>query len=353
MNFLFLFALVVFILSICTISEEIKCNQSNCDLPPIFNCKTPGHFALTFDDGPTEYTDEILNILKEHRVIATFFVLGVQLEKNELKSKLVRTFEEGHTIASHSYSHPKFLERNDQQIVEEIKKTENLIFDIIGKRPAFFRFPYLSMDQRVQRIVASLGYQNIHVSVDSFDWREKSGNSDMIRWNIINGVKNSDPTKNSFISLQHETTLPRLAKLPDIIRFIREKKYKFVNMETCLGVSSGYQIDKLKLKNDEKKDNINNNIKSNTNATSIDTSSSILSSTLSSRPLGKNNNSSSNGNNAAVISNVTGSVGTFNKYSLSIGLDVIGAGTSFNNYNNAESYHQFINKSSILKLFQK
>lgn len=214
---------------------EIDCGR--CNLQPIHTCIEPGKFALTFDDGPTDNTSEILDILKSENVKATFFVLGRQAANPKYAPILKRACDEGHTIGSHSFSHPNFLELSDSQIIEEIKKTEDSIYKTLGKRPKLFRFPYLYMNPHVESIIQSLGYMNIHISIDSFDWREKSINPTRIRRNILDVVEKSNFKMDSFISLQHDTTLPKLSKIKDTVGAIRSKGFELVNIQDCLGLN--------------------------------------------------------------------------------------------------------------------
>lgn len=81
--------------------------------------------ALTFDDGPTEYTNEVLDILKEKNVPATFFVIGSELEKRPAIGE--RIVSDGHQIANHSYSHQRFLLKPQSFIDTEIQATSRLI----------------------------------------------------------------------------------------------------------------------------------------------------------------------------------------------------------------------------------
>lgn len=94
--------------------------------------------ALTFDDGPTPYTIEILNLLRAYQVKATFFCIGKQmLDYPEIVDQLI---VEGHTLGNHTFTHSQvFGFLNERQVVEELKKTDKIIRDKLGKSPKFFR----------------------------------------------------------------------------------------------------------------------------------------------------------------------------------------------------------------------
>ncbi len=96
---------------------------------------------LTFDDGPTEgVTDKVLDLLKIYQAKATFFCVGQQIEKNpELFKRIVN---EGHTIGNHTYSHPHGWYYPPNLYLQEIEKTSQIIQNLVGFRPIYFRPPY-------------------------------------------------------------------------------------------------------------------------------------------------------------------------------------------------------------------
>lgn len=111
--------------------------------PVIYQGETDGagHVALTFDDGPTpESTPQILDILKKQDVRCAFFVIGERAEKYP---DLIRRMDaEGHLVCNHSYHHAPFATmRGTRYWLEELRRTDDVIENIIGKRPALFRPP--------------------------------------------------------------------------------------------------------------------------------------------------------------------------------------------------------------------
>lgn len=95
--------------------------------------------ALTFDDAPTEYTDEVLDILKEQNVKATFYMIGQNIEKYPVQAKRIQT--EGHDLGNHSYSHKRFLLKSLSFIDEEIQKTNNILRGLGYSKEITFRPP--------------------------------------------------------------------------------------------------------------------------------------------------------------------------------------------------------------------
>ncbi|MGO4370469.1 polysaccharide deacetylase family protein [Paenibacillus sp. MCAF20] len=97
--------------------------------------------ALTFDDGPDKrYTPAILDILKEKGVKATFFVVGLQVNKSP--EVLERIVKEGHEIGNHTYNHKDLSKLGKDTILKEINDSDKLIKDAVGFTPVLFRAPY-------------------------------------------------------------------------------------------------------------------------------------------------------------------------------------------------------------------
>lgn len=112
--------------------------------------------ALTFDDGPGPWTDEVLAVLAAERVKATFFVTGTQARQHE--GLLRRIVEAGHVVGGHSYSHLDMRRASRWRNVLEVVGTELIIEGIIGLEPTLFRPPYGAEDERVLGIVRAQGY---------------------------------------------------------------------------------------------------------------------------------------------------------------------------------------------------
>ncbi len=126
--------------------------------------------ALTFDDGPAErFTDQILDILRERNVKATFFVCGEHVERNP---EIVRRIHaEGHTLGNHTYSHPFPYFRSRAFFAREIDRTQEAIEKVVGCRPTFFRPPY---GARWPGLCSVLGKRNLRLvnwSDTGYDWK--------------------------------------------------------------------------------------------------------------------------------------------------------------------------------------
>ncbi len=96
--------------------------------------------ALTFDDAPTSYTDEVLEILQQKQVRATFYAIGQQIEK--YPNEASRILAAGHELGNHSYSHQRILLKSQSFIADEIEKTNQLIREAGYEGAITFRPPY-------------------------------------------------------------------------------------------------------------------------------------------------------------------------------------------------------------------
>lgn len=132
-----------------------------------------GNLVLTFDDGPTSpFTEQILDILAERRVPATFFLCGKNVERHpEIARRILR---EGHTIGNHTYSHPLLLLRTRKFIAGEIERTQEIIERVTGVRPSLFRPPYGARWFGLMPTLNVRGLNLVMWSAAGFDWKYKT-----------------------------------------------------------------------------------------------------------------------------------------------------------------------------------
>ena len=156
--------------------------------------------ALTFDDGPSSYTDMILDLLEEHGGRATFCVIGNRIHHHP--ETLIRAVAMGSEVIGHSWDHTAFTRLGTQGITNQINRTSDAIEDIIGIRPPpIMRAPYGMTNNQVINTARNLGYSLLHWSVDPKDWANRD--ADVIYYNIMRHV-----TEGSIILLHdiHTTT---------------------------------------------------------------------------------------------------------------------------------------------------
>ncbi len=135
------------------------CRKKGCD--PIV--------ALTFDDGPDEVmTPKVLDVLKEWNVRATFFIIGSKAE--QWPQIVARMVAEGHTVGNHTYTHASaFPFFSAERMRTELRRTQQVVERITGKRMRLFRPPFGVTDPTIGRIVRSEGLQGIGWSIRSLD----------------------------------------------------------------------------------------------------------------------------------------------------------------------------------------
>ncbi len=187
---------------------------------------------LTFDDGPSTLTPKILDILKEENVKATFFVIG---KSDSLNYIIKRAYDEGHTIALHSYSHNyKSIYSSPNAYFDDLYKIRNKVKSITGYEPNIIRFPGGSsntVSNFNKGIMSTLSRQVTEKGFRYFDWNISSGdagetkNSSTIYNNVIKGVS---PNKTNIV-LMHDAAdkTYTLNALKDIIRALKNAGYKF------------------------------------------------------------------------------------------------------------------------------
>lgn len=130
-----------------------------------------GKVALTFDDGPSSpYTEQILDLLRERGVTATFFLCGKNVERYpEIARRIVA---EGHTIGNHTYSHPFPYFRRRSFIAAEIDRAQDVIERVTGHRPKIFRPPFGARWLGMHDVLRERSLPLINWSDTGYDWRE-------------------------------------------------------------------------------------------------------------------------------------------------------------------------------------
>jgi len=127
--------------------------------------------VLTFDDGPASpFTEQILDILRERKVPAAFFVCGRYVER--LPDTARRIVAEGHTLGNHTYSHSFLYFRSRAKIAEEIGRTQEVIQKIVGCRPNVFRPPYGVRWFGLLPLLRERGMRLIQWSDTGYDWKK-------------------------------------------------------------------------------------------------------------------------------------------------------------------------------------
>lgn len=190
---------------------------------------------LSFDDGPSEETIRVLDILKEEGVHATFFLIGEEItpEREEIVRRIV---EEGHSIGLHTYCHDyKQMYSSVDAFLEDYEKVYQRIYEVTGVRPVIFRFPGGSKNRYVSSIKDEVVAEMERRGFCYYDWNVSA--EDMvgtptaysIRTNIFKDVFRYDEP----VILMHDSKANKLtvSLLADVIKEIRKAGYSFDTLE--------------------------------------------------------------------------------------------------------------------------
>ncbi|MEO7265508.1 MAG: glycosyltransferase [Ferruginibacter sp.] len=200
-----------------------------------------GHkLILTFDDGPSEkYTPLILDILEKEKIPASFFIVGLQAQKNI--PLLQRIYKDGFEIGNHTFTHSNIANMSLQRANIEMKLTRLLIECITGHSTILFRAPYNADSEpqtfeELEPIARSKteNYFTIGESIDPMDW-EPQAKSDSIFARVVKQVEE----RNASIILLHdaggESRQATVDALPKIIRYFKNKGYVFTTIADLMG----------------------------------------------------------------------------------------------------------------------
>lgn len=177
--------------------------------------------ALTFDDGPTIYTETLLEGLKERGIRASFFLLGRNIPGQE--AVIREMYADGHLIGNHTYNHVQLTRLSKDEAREEIEKTSGLIYEITGQYPIFVRPPYGEWRKDLEYAVTMLP---VFWSIDPRDWNTQD--TDAVVRNVEKKVEDGS------IILLHDSSESSVKAALRIADDLAGKGYQFVTAEEML-----------------------------------------------------------------------------------------------------------------------
>jgi chitin deacetylase len=187
--------------------------------------------ALTFDDGPTRiHTDEILGILREENVKATFYLVGSEIEEN--RGEIEKIIAEGHEIGNHTYNHKRMVFVTPDVIKNEIETTDELIKKAGYIAEITFRPPYGKKLFALPFYLSENNRKTITWDVEPETFVEKS--EDIIKYTLEN-------TKNGSIILLHvayDIRAESMNSVSPIIKSLREKEFEFKTVSELLAIKN-------------------------------------------------------------------------------------------------------------------
>lgn len=202
---------------------------------PIYCVQTDQpEIALTFDAAwGNEDTAEILSILKEQDVQATFFMTGNWVEHYPEDAKAI--LADGHDLGNHSESHQNMSQLTDSEKREELMSVHKKVQELTGYEMFLFRPPYGDYDNAVIKTAASCGYYSIQWDVDSLDWRDYGADS------IISTVCEHSHLRNGSIILCHNGAKYTAEALEQMILSLKEKGFRLVPVSQLI-YRDGYHM---------------------------------------------------------------------------------------------------------------
>lgn len=190
--------------------------------------------ALTFDDGPhKKYTNEILEVLKQHNIKATFFVIGKNAENYPDVVKNI--YLNGNDIGNHTYSHFYLTKLSNKDIEKEITSCNKIIQNIIYEDPLFFRPPYGACSARTSGIIEQLNITPIGWSDMTDDYNVNNTTHEKIADELIKYVRPGAIIGMHDGGGNREKTV---LALPIIIQTLKAKGYKFLTVSELVGIDT-------------------------------------------------------------------------------------------------------------------
>ncbi|KPC61921.1 polysaccharide deacetylase family protein [Streptomyces chattanoogensis] len=192
---------------------------------PGVDCRKAKCVALTFDAGPSENTNRLLDILKKEKVHATFFMLG----KNhiaERPAEVKRIDAEGHELANHTWSHQILTDIEPAEAKRELSRVQDAVRKITGRTPTLMRPPQGRTDESVSQVSKELGLAQVLWSVTAKDYQ--TTDSDLITKRVL------DQTERDGIILLHDIYKGTVPAVPGIITQLKKRGYTIVTVSQLL-----------------------------------------------------------------------------------------------------------------------
>lgn len=192
-------------------------------------CHVDGpYIAMTFDDGPhNANTPRLLDMLKERKIHATFFMCGENVV--QYPALLKRMVAEGHEVANHSWNHPQLTKLNDEAVRSQLQRTHDAIVAACGVKPTIMRPPYGAFTERQQRwAMGEFGYKCILWDVDPLDWKVR--NAAHVQSEILK------QTVAGSIVLSHDIHKTTVDAMPATLDALAAKGFKFLTVSELIAM---------------------------------------------------------------------------------------------------------------------
>lgn len=213
----------------------------------VYRCVKNNTVALTYDDGPIqEFTTHILDLFKKYDAKGTFFVTGANVNKgaiddtDEFVEVIKRMDEEGHQIASHTWTHLDLSKISSEDREKQIVYLERALHNIVGKIPTYMRPPYSSCtaESGCEEQMKELGYHISYFNLDTDDYNQKTADlpKQWFEGNLTSTGDKNDP----WIAIAHDIVEHTAMDLTEyMLETVTKAGYKLVTMGECLGDPKG------------------------------------------------------------------------------------------------------------------
>lgn len=196
-------------------------------------CQANGVVALTFDDGPADYTGQLLNTLSDKKVKATFHLTTQYLTDPNVQETIQRIAGDGHLVGLRTEPSWDLFQMSDDQIKASIARQSQVMAEFLGYQPILIRLPYKKYDDRILRAIESTGAV---VSVHNLETYDYTGDTNRILKAYQVSLNLAGPGAGSFIAVQHDGVSASVSVVPQVIDLIRSLNYKMIKLDECLGL---------------------------------------------------------------------------------------------------------------------
>lgn len=216
-----------------TTSDNTAPPTTNAKVPVYDACQMPQSFALTFDDGPSQYSEALDNLLNTNGAKASFFVNGNNIGCiYDYAPLLIARFNAGHMIGSHTWSHIHLNAASYEQIHQQLDLLEQALIKILGVKPLYFRPPYGEYNDLVLQVLAERGYKGLVL------WNQATGDANDAPPSADSLIQSYQSYGEKTCVLNHEilSSTPQTV-IPAVLPQLKEK-FKLVTAPSCLNLSN-------------------------------------------------------------------------------------------------------------------
>ncbi|KAJ4136479.1 hypothetical protein NW768_004092 [Fusarium equiseti] len=209
----------------------------------IYRCNRNGDIALTYDDGPYTYTEDLLDLLQRYNVKATFYITGRNLGKGAINdaatpwpSLIRRMIRDGHQIASHTWSHQRLTTLTRSKFWNQMIYNEIAFADILGYFPTYMRPPYSASNATTDAWLGELGYHVTYFNLDTEGYLHDSPNTIGTSKQIWDStVEGKSPASNKWLHIEHDPVYQTVYNLTEyMLKSLKRNNFRGVTVGECL-----------------------------------------------------------------------------------------------------------------------